>query len=183
MKLFNKSIYNILCLTRNKNALNIVNSIANIDDYNLIIPNLYLGNIIYADKVDFLTQNNIGAIINCTEKEPFNDYFENKLKLRVSINDNKDEDNIEKFKCEIINSINFIDDCINNNISVYVHCYWGLMRSATVVAGYLIKRYGISHDDAIKIVKEQRPSALSSIYNFNEVLLFVENTYNTSLKK
>ena len=178
MKFFNKTIYNILCLSRSKKTLNIVNTIANIDDYNLIIPNLYLGNILYANNLDFLTKNNIKAIINCTEKEPFHDYFNDKSKIRLYVNDSKEDENIEKFKSEIINCIDFIEESIKNNNSVYVHCYWGLMRSATVVAGYLIKRYGISHIDAIKIIKEQRPCALSSMYNFNEVLLFVENTYN-----
>jgi hypothetical protein len=36
----------------------------------------------------------------------------------------------------------------------------------------------MSSIDAINIVKEQRPRALSSLYNFNEVIEFVENKYN-----
>jgi protein-tyrosine phosphatase len=50
------------------------------------------------------------------------------------------------------------------------------MRSATVIAAYLIKRYKLSSKDAINIVKEKRPSALSSLYNFNEVLEYVEKS-------
>ena len=51
------------------------------------------------------------------------------------------------------------------------------MRSATVVAGYLIYKYSLSVNDAINIIKEQRPSALSSLYNFNEILYYLENKY------
>jgi protein tyrosine/serine phosphatase len=178
MSFFNKTIYNILCITKNKKFLKFINDIGNIDDYNLIIPNLYLGNINYANNLDFLNENNIGAIINCTENEPFNEYFENKYKFRLSINDSKTDENINNFKSEIINCINFIDECLNNNIPVYVHCYWGLMRSATVVASYLIKKYNIPYKDAINIIKEQRPYSLLSFYNFNEVLKYVEETYN-----
>ena len=180
MSFVNKAIYKVLCIARNKNFLKVVNTIGNIDDYNIIIPNLYLGNINYANNLEFLNQHNIGAIINCTENEPFNDYFEDKYKYRLSINDSKNDENISKFKSEIANCINFIEHCIDNNIPVYVHCYWGLMRSATVVTSYLIKKYNIPYKDAINIVKEQRPSALSSLYNFNEVLQYVEGLYNNN---
>ena len=177
MSFVNNAIYNVLCMSRNKNFLNFINTIGNIDDYNLIIPNLYLGNINYANNLEFLHSNNISAIINCTENEPFNDYFKYKYKYRLSINDSKNEENINKFKSEIINCINFIDECLQNNIPLYVHCYWGLMRSATVVTSYLIKKYKIPYKDAINIIKEKRPYSLSSLYNFNEVLKYVEDKY------
>lgn len=177
MSLFNKTVYNILKYTRNKNSLKIINSIGNIDDYNLILPNLYLGNINCANDKNFLETNNIGAVVNCTEDEPFSDYFDDKPKIRILINDSKEKENIEKFKSEIIDCLLFIDDCIKNNKIVYVHCYWGLMRSATIVASYLIKKCNMSHIEAIHFVKEQRPLSLSSLYNFNEILIYVENYY------
>jgi dual specificity phosphatase 12 len=171
----NKGIYNILSITRNRRILKVVNNVACIDDYNMIIPNLYLGNIICANNVDFLSKNNIQSIVNCTENEPFNDYFEDKYKYRLAINDSRDENNIDNFKKEIIYAINFIDTSINENRAVYVHCYWGLMRSATVVAAYLIKKYNLTAEESINIIKEQRPKALVSFYNFNDVLKYVEN--------
>jgi len=45
MDVFNKIVYSALCLTRNKKSLTIINKIANIDDYNMIINKLYLNNI------------------------------------------------------------------------------------------------------------------------------------------
>jgi protein-tyrosine phosphatase len=178
MKIINNTIYNLLCLARNKQSLQFFNNIANIDNYNIIIPKLYLGNIEYANNIDFLKKNNIEAIINCTENEPFNEYFNDKYKYRISVNDSKDEDNINKFKKDIINAIIFINDNIENNRNIYIHCYWGLMRSATVVAGYLIYKYNLSIKDAINIVKEQRPMALISFYNFNDVLKYIETEKN-----
>jgi len=175
--IFNKILYNALCITRNEKSLSIINKVANINDYNMIIPNLYLGNIKAANNIDFLEKNNILAIVNCKENNDFSDYFKDKTKFRLCIKDSKDIHNINKFKNDIIDSINFIDESLCNNKPVFVHCYWGLMRSATVVAAYLIKKYNISKIDAINIIKEQRPMALSSIYNFNEILDFIENTY------
>ena len=177
MSFFDKLMYSAINLGRNKNTIKIFNAITKNENYNIIIPHLYLGNIAYANDTDFLIENNINAIVNCTIDEPFNNYFENKNKLRLSLNDSREIENIEKFKIDIIDGINFIDNCINEDKNVYVHCYFGLMRSATVVTGYLIKKYNIPYKDAINIVKEKRHMALSSIYNFNEVLEFVENKY------
>jgi len=179
MNFINKNIYNLLCKFRNTETLTVVNNIAKIDDYNLIIPNLYLGNIKCANNLNFLLEHNIKGIINCNEHEHFHEYFNDatKKKLRLSINDSRDDTNISKFKHEIIDSINFIDDCLENNEPILVHCYWGLMRSATVVACYLIKKYKISAHEAICIVKTNRPYSLLSFYNFNEILQFVEDTY------
>ena len=174
-KICDKSIYKLISITRNKKTLSLTNKIFKIDDFNFIIPNLYLGNIKSASNLNFLQDKKIEAIVNCTEKEEFSEYFNDKLKFRLTINDSKNTDNINKFKEEIINSINFIDTCINENKCVYVHCYWGLMRSATVVAAFLMKKYNINHKEAIKIIKNQRPSAIASYYNFNEVLIYVEN--------
>ena len=103
--------------------------------------------------------------------------FEDKNTFRLAINDSRDTDNISTFKSEIISCIEFIESNLDDNKAVYVHCYWGLMRSATVIAGYLIKKYNITHEDAIQIIKEQRPMAILPVYNFNEVLKYVELTY------
>lgn len=175
IKTKDKIIYNILCFMRSNSILNIGSRIANIDDYNIIIPNIYLGNINYSMDINFLNEHKIDAIINCTENEPFHEYFNDKPTFRLKINDSKEIENIDKFKKEIMNAILFIENSINNNKKTYIHCYWGLMRSATIVAGYLMYKFKISKNDAINIVKEQRPSALSSIYNFNEVLDYLEN--------
>lgn len=177
MEHFNKAVYNMLCLTRNKRSLNIVNRIASINDYNIIVPNVFLGNMKMASDLDFLEKNNIQAILNCTPDLEYHQYFDDKPKFRLNVNDSRDKENIIKLKTDIINGIDFIDNCIEQNKPVYVHCYWGLMRSATLVAGYIIMKYNVSSDDAISIVRSQRPMALSSLYNFNEVLKVVEEKY------
>lgn len=181
MTFFDKTLYNVLNLTRNKNTLYYISKFGNIDGYNMIIPNLYLGNINEASNLDFLLNKNIKGIINCTEEEPYHKYFNNKKKYRLSVNDSREKNNIDKFKKEIISSIDFIDNCLEQDEPVYVHCYWGLMRSATVITGYLVKKYKIPYKDAISIVQEKRPMALSSLYNFNEVLEYVEEKYLKSL--
>ena len=172
--MINKAFYNLICLARNKKSLDIINKFAYIDDYNQIIPNVYLGNINGANNQQFLIDNNIQSIINCTINEPFNEYFDNKSKLRLIINDSKENENIGQFKKQIFEAIYFIENSIDNDKAVYIHCYWGLMRSATVVAAYLMKKYNMPKDDAISIIREKRSCALLPFYNFNEVLNYVE---------
>ena len=36
-------------------------------------------------------------------------------------------------------AIKFIDDCINNDGRILIHCYHGVSRSATILAAYLLK--------------------------------------------
>ena len=170
MNFINRSIYGTICLFRNRGTLELLNDVINIENYNMIIPNLYLGNINGANDIKFLEDKKIGAIINCTENEPFHEYFNDKSTLRISVNDSQDGDNIVKFRNEIINSIDFIDEHIKNGIPVYVHCYFGVLRSATVVASYIKKKYNMKDIEAINIVKERRPWALNSLYNFNEII-------------
>ena len=80
MNIISNTIYNIICLGRNKKSLNFINKLAQIDDYNQIIPNLYLGNIICSNNEQFFINNNIKSIVNCTIEEPFHEYFNNHSK-------------------------------------------------------------------------------------------------------
>jgi protein tyrosine phosphatase len=191
--MFNKAIYNTIGFFRHKKSVQIFNAIMNAENSNIIVEKLYLGNIIDAHNLSFLVNNNIGAIINCTENEPFHQYFimndnmnnnidiNNELKintiknekyiLRLDIKDSKDEENVEKFMNIIDNGVEFINTHKNlNNKNVFVHCYWGLMRSATVIAGYLIKYENYSVDNAIELIKNKRSYTFSNLYNFKDIL-------------
>ena len=191
--MFNKAIYNTIGFFRHKKSVQIFNAIMNAENSNIIVEKLYLGNIIDVHNLSFLIDNNIGAIINCTENEPFHQYFimndnmnnnidiNNELKintiknekyiLRLDIKDSKDEENVEKFMNIIDNGVEFINTHKNlNNKNVFVHCYWGLMRSATVIACYLIKYEKYSIDNAIELIKNKRSYTFSNLYNFKDIL-------------
>ena len=185
--MFNKAIYNTIGFFRHKKSVQIFNTIMKAENSNIIVEKLYLGNIIDAHNLSFLVNNNIGAIINCTENEPFHQYFimndeknekeddetdkDEKYILRLDIKDSKDEENVEKFMNIIDNGVEFINIHKNiNNKTVFVHCYWGLMRSATVIAGYLIKYENYSVDNAIELIKNKRSYTFSNLYNFKDIL-------------
>lgn len=51
---------------------------------------------------------------------------------------------------------NFIRDQIKNT-NVFVHCYAGISRSASVVIAYMIKHLGYSLKEALRKCKNARP--------------------------
>ena len=178
MSKFEKSFYKLISFSRNKVSLNIFNFITNNDDYTLIMPNLYLGNINSANNIDFLQKNNISSIVNCSNEIEFHEYFKHKNTFRLSIDDNKEPENIMKFQDNIFNAIKFIDNEINKNRVVLIHCYYGLMRSATVIASYLIVKYKMSVIDAVEFLKKKNKMIFSRSYNFIEILESVHKTCN-----
>ena len=113
--MLDKVIYETIKFFRNKETVKFVNEIMEIDNSNLVMENVYLGNIIDSQNLTFLTNNNIGAIVNCTENEPFHPYFDdlnstnNKYKIRLEINDSKDAENLDKFLNIIDTGVEFIN--------------------------------------------------------------------------
>ena len=142
------------------------------------MPNLYLGNINAANNIDFLQKNNISSIINYSNKIEFHEYFNDKYKFRLSIDDNKEHENMKKFQENIFNAIKFIDNEINKKRVILIHCYYGLMRSATVIASYLIFKYKMSVNDAVEFLKKKNKMIFNSSYNFIEILESVHKMCN-----
>lgn len=56
-------------------------------------------------------------------------------------------------------AIDFIDDALNKNGGVLVHCVFGISRSSTLICAYLIKKKGMTVSQAIEQVKTRRPKA------------------------
>jgi len=56
-------------------------------------------------------------------------------------------------------SFDFIDESLNNNKGILVHCNHGMSRSVTVVVAYLMKKFRVGYKKALEYVKEQRPLA------------------------
>lgn len=71
--------------------------------------------------------------------------------------------NIYKNKPMIEIGYNFINNIILENKNVLIHCMAGISRSVSLVIYYLMKKFHISYNDALNIVKYKR-----SIVNPND---------------
>jgi|SaaInlStandDraft_5_1057022.scaffolds.fasta_scaffold02627_7 protein-tyrosine phosphatase len=178
MDSFNTFIYKNIQKLKSETNLSIFNVLTNNNDIVFICPNLYLGNTKSINNIELLTKYNIDSIVNCTNDIPIHHHFNNKPILRVDIEDSKDIENIEKFKSRIIHATYFIDAQIKQNKNVIVHCYWGIMRSPTIIASYLIYKYKMDVDGAIEFIKDKKNFCFNNIYNFKEILYYVKEEFN-----
>ena len=129
-----------------------------------IIPKLWLGNINICKNRLFLTNNNIKIIINCSCDIPF---FSNKTKnIRISVNDNLKEKEIEKLYHYLDKSADTIYKYLQNNQPILVHCYAGKQRSASVVVAFLMKYARMSLKDSILAIKSKRVKVFTPGINF-----------------
>lgn len=178
MSNFDSFFYKIIQKVKSKNTLNLFNFVTNNSDIINIFPHLYLGTINSCHDEILLQQYNIEAIVNCTKDIEFHPYFSDKSFFQIDIEDCKEKENLEEFKKKIISGIYFIDEQINNKKNVIVHCYWGLMRSPTLIAGYLIYKYKMDVDCSIQFIQSKKSFTFSHIYNFRDILEYVYNYFH-----
>jgi len=126
------------------------------NDYNQIVPNLWLGNCKSACNNNFIKKNNIKHIICIMPKQM--QHFNHIKYINIPIKDNNTCDiNLQYF---FDNITDYIKNCIINNEAVLVHCKRGHHRSATVIAAFLIKYLKIDYITAIYYINYLRPCAL-----------------------
>lgn len=112
-----------------------------------VIPNIWLGNYKSALDIDFLKQNNINFIVNCTPNMPF--YYEiytppetdnlHKIETyRIPVNDSlleRDFILMEKYFKIVIPLL--VKKYTKEKRNILIHCHAGKQRSAIVVAALL----------------------------------------------
>lgn len=101
-----------------------------------ILPNkLYLSGDDVASNLNLLKENQITHILNLTTT--FQNAFDNKFFYKtIRINDNLNESIYKHFN----DSFEFIDNAINNNGRVLVHCNMGVSRSPSFIIAYLLQK-------------------------------------------
>ena len=149
-----------------------INSIIN--DVDIIVNNLYLGNY----KSPEFCDGKVSLIINCTKDLPV---LPNTETIRIPINDDPSEcDNLLQF-IEDNNILEKIHSTIIGGQSVLVHCKAGAQRSCAVVALYLIKYYKTQPSEAIEYIKKHRAIAFFGHVNFMLSLqTFWDKSWGTS---
>ena len=133
---------------------------------------IYLGNAYNAADYYYLKKFGITGIVNaCNE---ISNYF---------------EDDFEYFKIDILdinNSsiykffdpfITFVENILNNNGKIMIHCYMGSSRSAILVVLYLIKYKSFTMDDSIRFITNKRNRVNINVTYIEELIKYL-NTNN-----
>ena len=181
MNNYESFIYKNIQKFKSSTNLKILNFMTNNSDIIYICPHLYLGNYNSSQNLDQLTKFNIDSIVNCTKDIPIHEYFKDRTFFRLEIDDSKDIDNINEFKKKIIDATIFIEQQVNQKKNTIVHCYWGLMRSPTVIASYLMFKYKMDVECAIEMIKDKKNCSFHNLYNFKEVLEHVKEEFDKYL--
>ena len=124
---------------------------------NWVIPNkLAIGDMTAAGNMAYLKQQGIGALVTARgplsqSKEKYS--FHNIDILHIPIADSH-EANIGKYFPLVYN---YVENSLNNQRPVLIHCAAGISRSATLTLSYLMRKYHLSPEQAINLVREVRP--------------------------
>ncbi|KAL4459481.1 hypothetical protein ABPG74_018094 [Tetrahymena malaccensis] len=119
-----------------------------------IVDFLYLGSIGAALKKDVIEKLNIKFILSAMDKSKpmFQDICTYK---QIPILDSPDVD-IQKYFDE---SSEFINQAIQSQQNILVHCFAGKSRSTTLVLAYLMKHQNLALDEALSLVRQTREIA------------------------
>jgi protein-tyrosine phosphatase len=142
-----------------------------------IIPHLWLGNILDARNSEFM--NKIDIVINCSKNIPF--YSKTTRNIRIAVNDDLAKIEIANMYKYLDNATQFIYDNILKNKVIFVHCYAGKQRSATVICAYLMRYLHISYKEATELMRTKRYVVFTPLSNFDNALKLFETKINKTL--
>ena len=128
-----------------------------------ITNNIYLSGIFGANNLNKLKEYNITYIINCTKYKLPN--FKNITYMNIPIDDTSNQ-NIEQY---FDSSYNFIENAVNTNNNILVHCFAGRSRSASILIAYFMKKNNWSYDLAYQYLKEKRQIIKPNIFFIKEL--------------
>jgi len=147
-----------------------------------ILPGLWLGNRNAAMDIQWLRDQQIDTIFNCTKDIPFKQDSAPRL-YRVPLDDNLQPEeirNLEHWSYELAYKI--AKERAEGH-RILVHCAAGVQRSAATIAIYLIATYRCTTDEAIAFIKSKRPIAFFGNANFYNSIKGFENGFRRMISE
>ncbi|CAF1089158.1 unnamed protein product [Adineta steineri] len=133
-----------------------------------IIDGLFIGSESNAKNLEELTSENIRHIINVTSHVPLY-HSEQCHYYHIPADDTQKQNLLDYFD----DAYRFIQNAIENNEKVLVHCVAGISRSPAIVISFLMRYAHMTMNDAYEFVKQKR-SIVSPNLNFMGQLLQYE---------
>ena len=136
-----------------------------------ILTNLWLGNIRDSRNIEFI--NSIDVVVNCSKKIPF--LNKNKKCIRIPVDDNLEKIEIENMYKYFPKITEIIHNYLQNNKIVFVHCYAGKQRSASIVIAYIMRYLHINYKNSLKLLESKRSIVFTPLVNFENALVLYES--------
>jgi protein-tyrosine phosphatase len=136
--------------------------IFNLNNYDEIIPNIYIGNIWSS----FINHKDFDVVVNLTKDLGFSPNCNN-IHFRIPVDDNyifKNQD--------ITNYFSIIDKLIElykNNKKILIHCRFGIQRSAFFTQILIMKLLNLTKLESYHLIKSKRKICFLPYHNFNHI--------------
>jgi len=145
----------------------------NIFEANEIIDGTYIGNI--NSVYDFNKLKELGITHVISVLAGFNPPFPEDFKyLVLNALDTQNTDMSKNFK----SANDFIDDAIENNGKVLIHCMAGRSRSVTILSAYIINRYGFPVEKTLDFIKNKRNIIEPNVGFKNQLIKYYDELYS-----
>ena len=122
------------------------------------------------DEIKWVQEQGVKSIVTIREEPLVDEWIKDVNYLHVMSNDM----GVPEFD-DLIHAVDFIHRRITNNEPVLVHCLAGIGRTGTILACYLVKYQNTSAEEAIQMVREQRPGSIQS-YPQEEIIFRLEKS-------
>ncbi|CAG9334820.1 unnamed protein product [Blepharisma stoltei] len=121
-----------------------------------IEPLLYLGSLQGAKDKELLESIGIQCIVQVLDEIHLDSLYETMDYLFIPLADWTSSNIV----MHLPNALKFIHQNISQDKKVFIHCAAGVSRSVSIVCAYLMAKYHISYDRALKEVRNRRWCAL-----------------------
>ena len=134
---------------------NIFSKYTNYPNWHKITKNIYIGDAKSSLNSSFLKKENITIIVNCTPKLPF---IKNNsiIKYRIPVKDDFSYGSIYLMTKYLKKYTPILNQHLENNENILIHCRCGIQRSAIVVASILMFHENLSKGEAMKYIQSIR---------------------------
>lgn len=133
-----------------------------------ILPGLWLGNAAASMNPQFLSQQRISTVFNCTKDLPF--YPSVVRRYRVPVDDNLQQEEIRNLELWSYEVVYKMTREYKEGHPILVHCAAGMQRSAACVAMFLITVKNMTPIQAIEYIQARRPIAFRPSANFKQAI-------------
>ena len=144
-----------------------------------ILPGLWLGNAKASMDSQFIQQQGIQAVFNCTKTQPFHPMIP--IKYRLPVDDNLEEDEIRNMELWSTEIAYRILNEYRAGRRVLVHCMAGIQRSAAAVAMTLIAHLRIHAGEAMQRIRQIRPIAFHPRANFLRAIETFDRRFHSEI--